>query len=70
MRKIFGLICDNGKWHIRYNSELYSNQMIIENKLTICALGNLDYKISIEKIEPEPGFEPRTSGFLARHSTT
>ena len=24
LRKIFGLICDNGKWHIRYNSELYS----------------------------------------------
>ena len=23
------------------------------------------YKISREKLEPEPGFEPRTSGFLA-----
>ena len=28
------------------------------------------YKISREKFEPEPGFEPRTSGFLARCSTT
>ena len=27
------------------------------------------YKISREKFEPEPGFEPRTSGFLARRST-
>ena len=25
-----------------------------------------DYKISREKLEPEPGFEPRTSGFPAR----
>ena len=25
------------------------------------------YKISREKFEPEPGFEPRTSGFLARY---
>ena len=24
IRKIFGPICDNGKWRIRYNSELYS----------------------------------------------
>ena len=24
LRKIFGPICDNGKWHILYNSELYS----------------------------------------------
>ena len=28
----------------------------------------LFYKISREKFEPEPGFEPRTSGFLARRS--
>ena len=28
------------------------------------------YKISREKFEPEPGFEPRTSGHLARRSTT
>ena len=26
----------------------------------------LHYKISREKFEPEPGFEPRTSEFLAR----
>ena len=30
----------------------------------------LHYKISREKFEPEPGFELRTSGFLARRSTT
>ena len=24
LRKIFGPICDNGKWRIHYNSELYS----------------------------------------------
>ena len=28
------------------------------------------YKISREKLEPEPGFEPRTSGFPARRSAT
>ena len=28
------------------------------------------YKISREKFEPEPGFKPRTSEFLARRSTT
>ena len=45
-------------------------KLLIENKLIICALGNLHYKISREKFEPEPGFEPRTSGFLSRRSTT
>ena len=30
----------------------------------------IHYKISREKFEPEPAFEPRTSGFLARRSTT
>ena len=28
------------------------------------------YRISREKLEPEPGLEPRTSGFLNRRSTT
>ena len=37
-----------------------SIKLLIENKLIICALGNLHYKISREKFEPEPGFEPRT----------
>ena len=38
---------------------------------TICTtMGILYYKISREKFEPEPGFEPRTSGLLARRSTT
>ena len=45
-------------------------KLLIENKLIIVALGILHYKISREKFEPEPGFEPRTSGFLARRSTT
>ena len=40
-------------------------KLLIENKLIICALGNLHYKISREKFEPKPGFEPWTSGFLA-----
>ena len=34
---------------------------VTENKLIICALGNLHYQISREKFEPELGFEPRTS---------
>ena len=43
---------------------------VIENKLIICALGNLHYQLSREKYEPETGFEPWTSGLLARCSTT
>ena len=39
-------------------------KLLIENKLIICALGNLHCKFSREKFEPEPGFEPQTSGFL------
>ena len=34
--------------------------LLIENKLIIFALGNLHYKISREKFEPEQGFKPRT----------
>ena len=30
-------------------------KLLIENKLIICALGNLHYEISREKIKPEPG---------------
>ena len=41
-------------------------KFLIVNKLIICTLGNLHYRISKEKFEPEPGFESRTSGFLAR----
>ena len=41
-------------------------KLSIENKLIICAMGNLHYQISREKFEREPGFEPWTSGFLAR----
>ena len=33
-------------------------------------MGNLHYQISREKFEPEPGFKPQTSGFLAQRSTT
>ena len=29
---------------------------LVENTLIICALGNLHYKISREKFEPEPGY--------------
>ena len=45
-------------------------KLLIEDKLIICALGNLHYQISREKFKPEPGFEPRTTEFLARGSTT
>ena len=45
---------------------VFRKHKLTENKLIICSLGNLRYKISREKFEPEPGFEPRTSGFLAR----
>ena len=42
--------------------------------MCVCVLQQIEiitlYKISREKFEPEPGFEPRTSGFLARRSTT
>ena len=38
-------------------------KLLIENKLIICALENLHYKISREKFEPEPGFvHYKTSG--------
>ena len=32
--------------------------------LAIDTIKSLHYKISREKLEPEPGFEPRTSGDL------
>ena len=41
--------------------------LLIETKPIVCLPWEiLHYKISREKLEPEPGFEPRTSGFLAR----
>ena len=49
---------------------LFLIKLLIVNKLIICALVNLHCQISREKFEPEPRFEPRTSGFLARGSTT
>ena len=51
------------------HSEIQIN-LLIENKLIICALGNLHYMTSREKFEPEQGFEPRTSGFLVQGSNT
>ena len=35
----------------------YYVKLLIENKLIICALGNLHYKISREKFEPQPVIE-------------
>ena len=35
-------------------AEEYRIKLLIENKLIICALGNLHYKVSREKFEPEP----------------
>ena len=50
--------------HMNFNICIYIQiKLLIENKLIISALGNLHYMISREKFEPEPGFEPRTSGF-------
>ena len=57
-------------------SEKVTNEKVIERmgeKRTL--LNNIlhkksDYQISREKFEPEAGFESRTSGFLARRSTT
>ena len=52
-------------------SKFKGNQLLIETKPIVCLpWENLHYKISREKLEPEPGFEPRTSGFLARRSAT
>ena len=40
-------------------------KLLIETKPIVCLpLEILHYKISREKLEPEPGFKPRTSGFL------
>ena len=46
------------------------SKLLSENKLVICFLGNSHHQISIEKFEPEPRFEPRTSESLARRSNT
>ena len=43
-----------------YSHKIYNISLLIENKLIICALGNLHYKFSREKFEPEPGLEPRS----------
>ena len=37
-------------------------KLLIENELIICALGNLHYKISREKFEPEPARNPEVRG--------
>ena len=42
-------------------------KLLIENKLIICTWGNLHYKISREKFEPEPGFEPQVVERRARN---
>ena len=50
---------------------IYMPNQIINRKQThnLC-LGKLTLSDPKKKFEPEPGFEPRTSGFLARRSTT
>ena len=46
-------------------------KLLIETKPIVCLPWEiLHYKVSREKLEPEPGFEPRTSGLLARRSAT
>ena len=47
-----------------------SVRMKLNTQLVYFKVGIFHYKISREKLEPEPGFEPRTSGFLARRSAT
>ena len=37
-------------------------KLLIENKLIICALGNLHYRFLREKSELEPEFEPEVRG--------
>ena len=50
----------------KIKTDYFEIKLLIENKHIICALGNLHYKISREKFEREPGFEPRTSGLEYR----
>ena len=47
-------------------------ETIIRNHIAqlVLLLFYYHYQILREKLEPEPGFEPRTSGFLARRSTS
>ena len=40
-------------------------KIVSEIIINSSAVISLYYKISKEKFEPEPGFEPRTPGFLA-----
>ena len=50
---------------------VFQIKLLIETKPIVCLPWEiLHYKISREILEPEPGFEPRTSGFLARRSAT
>ena len=41
---------------------MYKVGLLSENKLIICAFGNLHYQISREEFEPELGFEPEVRG--------
>ena len=42
--------------------------LLIESKLIICALGNLRYKISREKFEPEPEVRGSNPGYDSNFS--
>ena len=52
LRKIFGLICDNGKWRIRYNSELYSiyTDPYIIKSIKISKLGWMPEENPVKKL--------------------
>ena len=61
--KIIGATFQNGSRKLSVHNTMYQFtaregriKLLIENKLIICALANLHYKISREKFEPEPGF--------------
>ena len=59
------------KGYISATDIIIQIKVLIETKPIVCLPREiLHYKISREKLEPEPGFEPRTSGFLARRSAT
>ena len=57
--------------YVRLRSCMYASAYLFSFKLSKkLVITKICYKISREKFEPEPGFEPRSSRFLARRSTT
>ena len=63
------ILLTTSKLHLLHEYDIQI-KLFIENKIKILCLGKFTLSDHREKFEPEPGFEPRTSGFLARRSTT